>query len=89
MEFLIYLIVINIFAYFAIYLDKKKAIDGKRRISEKELLQLALLGGVIGAIAAMFKFHHKTKKKSFFIRMYAIAVIYLIIIMAIIYNMYF
>ena len=89
MEFLIYLVVINIFAYFAIYIDKKKAIDGKRRISEKELLQLALLGGVIGAIVAMFKFHHKIKKKSFFIRMYAIAVIYLIIIMAILYNIYF
>lgn len=89
MEFLIYLVIINIFAYFAIYIDKKKAIDGKRRISEKELLQLGLLGGVIGAIVAMFKFHHKTKKKSFFIRMYAIAVIYLVIIMAIIYNIYF
>ncbi len=89
MELLIYLILINLFAYFAIYIDKKKAINGEYRIKEKELLEIALLGGVIGAIIAMFKFHHKTKKQSFFIRMYAIAVAYLIIITVIIYNMYF
>lgn len=58
----IWLIIINIitFAFFGI--DKKKAIDGKFRISESTLFLLSILGGSLGGFIAMHTFHHKTKK---------------------------
>ena len=62
---LIYLVTINIIAFLAMYIDKKKAEKGKWRIAESTLLTLALIGGSIGAIAGMYKFRHKTKKLRF------------------------
>ena len=46
----------------AMILDKKKAIDGKFRISESALFLLSLLGGSLGGFIAMHTFHHKTRK---------------------------
>lgn len=64
---LIYLIMINLVTFFAIWLDKKKAKKGKWRISEASLMTLVLLGGGIGGIIGMYKFRHKTKKAKFYI----------------------
>jgi uncharacterized membrane protein YsdA (DUF1294 family) len=61
-----YLAVINIAAFFMYGLDKAKAgIIGARRISERSLLIIALLGGSLGALAGMKVFRHKTKKLAF------------------------
>lgn len=65
--FIIYLIVINLIAFLAMYIDKKRAKYGKWRIKEHTLFVLALLGGSVGAIAGMYTFRHKTKKARFFI----------------------
>ena len=35
------------------------------RISEKILLLLSIMGGSVGALCAMYFFHHKTKKIKF------------------------
>ena len=59
---IIYLIVINLVAFLAMYMDKRKAKYGKWRIPEQSLFILALIGGSIGAIAGMYTFRHKTKK---------------------------
>lgn len=48
--------------FFTYGIDKWKAKRHAWRISEKLLLILSLLGGVIGAIIAMQLFHHKTTK---------------------------
>ena len=64
---LIYLAIINLIAFLAMYLDKKKAKKGKWRISEATLIGIVLLGGGIGGIAGMYKFRHKTKKPRFYI----------------------
>ena len=62
---IIYLIIINLICFIAMYIDKKKAKKGKWRISEKALFILALIGGSIGGIAGIYTFRHKTKKKIF------------------------
>ncbi len=58
----IWLIIINIITFAVFGIDKKKAIDGKFRISESALFLLSLLGGSLGGFIAMHTFHHKTKK---------------------------
>ena len=65
--FIIYLIIINIIAFFAMFIDKRKAKYGKWRIKEHTLFILALIGGSIGAIIGMYTFRHKTKKARFFV----------------------
>lgn len=56
-----YLLFINILGYLSMGSDKKKAREGKYRISEKALFTIAILGGSIGSIIGMRKFRHKTK----------------------------
>jgi len=62
------------------HLDKKRAVKGKSRISEKNLLAICGFGGSFGAWLAMKNFNHKTNKKSFKIPFYIIVVIQAIII---------
>ncbi len=64
---LIYLLIINIFGFFIMWLDKHKAIKGSWRISEKTLFMITALGGGIGTIAGMYIFRHKTQKLNFVI----------------------
>ena len=65
--FIIYLIIINLIAFLAMYIDKRRAKYGKWRIKEHTLFILAILGGSIGAIAGMYTFRHKTKKIKFYL----------------------
>ena len=64
---IIYIIIINLFTFFMMWLDKRKAKKGKWRIPENTLLIFVLLGGGIGGIAGMYIFHHKTQKMKFVI----------------------
>lgn len=77
--FIIYLIVINIIAFLAMFIDKRRAKYGKWRIKEYTLFILALLGGSIGAIAGMYTFRHKTKKARFFIGFPVILIIQILL----------
>jgi uncharacterized membrane protein YsdA (DUF1294 family) len=61
----IYLIVINLVAFFLMYVDKKKARNRQYRIPESVLLWSAFLGGAIGAYMGMKMFRHKTKHVKF------------------------
>lgn len=62
---LVYVMLINICGFFSMYLDKKYAIKRKRRISERDLLTIAFLGGALGSWASMYINHHKTSKVKF------------------------
>jgi uncharacterized membrane protein YsdA (DUF1294 family) len=62
---IVYLILINLFSFILFYVDKQKSIKGKWRIKESTLHAAGLMGGIIGSIAAMILFHHKTKKPKF------------------------
>ena len=63
----IYFIVINLFGFFIMWLDKRKAKKGAWRIPEKTLFIITAIGGGIGTTAGMFVFHHKTQKIQFLI----------------------
>lgn len=61
---------------FALYaLDKRRAGSEGRRMSERVLLGLALLGGSPGAAAAMLWTRHKTRKTAFLVPFFAILAI--------------
>lgn len=65
-EALLYsVIVVNIVTFFVYGIDKWKAKQGSRRISEATLLMLAVIGGSIGALLGMRVWHHKTMHKKF------------------------
>lgn len=57
----LYLLAINLVAFTAMGIDKKKAIDHKWRIPEKRLFLYVILGGGIGGTLGMTTFRHKTK----------------------------
>ncbi len=63
--FIIYLVLINLITFIIFAIDKTKAKKSKWRIPEKTLFILAAIGGSVGALAGMYTFRHKTKKKSF------------------------
>ncbi len=79
----IYLILINLITFLAMYIDKRKAKKGKRRIPEKTLFVLVGLGGGIGGILAMYLFRHKTKKTRFVIGSPAILIFEVLVVIAI------
>lgn len=79
----IYLILINLITFLAMYIDKRKAKKGKRRIPEKTLFILVGLGGGIGGILAMYLFRHKTKKTRFVIGFPAILIFEVLVVIAI------
>ena len=60
-----YLLIINVLAFVCYGLDKLKAKRNARRISERALLLLALVGGSVGAWLGMLVWRHKTKHAMF------------------------
>ena len=61
----IYLVIINLFGFFIMWLDKRKAKKGAWRIPEKTLFIITAIGGGIGTTAGMYAFRHKTQKVQF------------------------
>ncbi len=57
----IYLLIINVVTFFVYLLDKHNAKKKLYRVSEKNLIVLALVGGSVGALLAMYILRHKTK----------------------------
>ena len=65
-----YLLVMNLVTFLVFGLDKWKAKrkaknEAVRRVPEKTLFLLSILGGSLGALLGMKAFHHKTLHKSF------------------------
>ena len=62
-----YFVIMNILAFIIYGVDKSRARKNKWRISEATLILLAFFGGALGASLGMIIFHHKTKKRKFYI----------------------
>ncbi|MGJ8530430.1 DUF1294 domain-containing protein [Maritalea sp.] len=67
-------------AFGAFALDKHFAEKHMRRISERSLLTLAMLGGTIGAIAGQHILRHKTYKQPFKTILFVIPIVHIAII---------
>lgn len=62
-----YLLLINLFGFLSMGVDKRRAIKNQWRIRERTLFLIAAMGGSIGSLLGMQVFRHKTKHKSFVI----------------------
>ena len=62
---LIYLEVVNLAAFVLYGIDKRRARKDRWRVPEATLILIAVFGGSIGALAGMYLFRHKTRKKKF------------------------
>ncbi|OEF98524.1 DUF1294 domain-containing protein [Desulfuribacillus alkaliarsenatis] len=60
-----YILLVNIYAFTSMGIDKRQAIRDKRRIKENHFFLIALIGGSIGIILGMRIFRHKTRHRSF------------------------
>lgn len=76
----IYLAIINIIGFFAMFADKQKAIHNQWRIPEKTLFALALIGGSLGTTLGMHICRHKTKHWYFRFGMPLILIIQLVLL---------
>lgn len=61
----IYLPAVNLLAYLLMGIDKKRAREGRWRVSERTLLLTAAAGGSAGAALGMISFRHKTRHLKF------------------------
>ena len=55
------LVLTNLFSFFLMGADKRRARKGKRRVPEKTLFLAAGCFGALGGVAGMRVFRHKTK----------------------------
>ncbi|MGI6123740.1 MAG: DUF1294 domain-containing protein [Acetivibrionales bacterium] len=75
-----YILIINMVAFCVSGFDKSASIHNRRRIPEKTLFILAIIGGSVGIYASMYFFRHKTKHLSFIIGIPAIILIQLALV---------
>ena len=61
----LYLVIINILNFAMFGADKWKAKHDRRRVPERTLWLLTVLGGALGALIGMQVFRHKTQHRSF------------------------
>lgn len=78
---IVYLIIINLIAFFAYGIDKIKAKKGRWRTPESVLLLLAFMGGAAGALVGMLLFRHKTQHKKFTILVPMMLVVWCVVIL--------
>ena len=73
---LIYHIVINAFGLLIMLIDKHNAIHSLRRIPERSLMLVALIGGSFGSLCGMYLFRHKTRHLKFSLGLPVIAAVH-------------
>ena len=60
-----YALGINLASYMTFARDKHYAIKGMRRVPERTLLKLAVVGGTVGILIGQKLLRHKTRKEPF------------------------
>jgi len=80
----VWLVLINLVTFLVFGLDKWKAKrkvkkESVRRVPEKTLFLLAILGGSVGALLGMKVWHHKTLHRSFRIGIPAILILQIVL----------
>jgi uncharacterized membrane protein YsdA (DUF1294 family) len=72
---LLALAAVNVWTMLRFLDDKRRAVAGRRRIPEADLLGLAFLGGSPGALLARRLLRHKTRKQPFSTYLWLIAMV--------------
>ncbi|MDW7670134.1 MAG: DUF1294 domain-containing protein [Bacillota bacterium] len=62
-----YYLMVSLLAFTLMGIDKLKAVKNRRRIPEKMLMGLALMGGALGVITGMLVFRHKIRNPLFYL----------------------
>lgn len=80
----VWLVVINLVTFFVFGIDKWKAKrkvthEATRRVPEKTLFLLSVLGGSVGALLGMRVWHHKTLHRTFRIGIPLILILQIVI----------
>jgi uncharacterized membrane protein YsdA (DUF1294 family) len=81
---LLWLLVINVITAGAYAYDKLAAPRGGRRVRERTLWILCLLGGALGAWIVFFAMRHKKQHQSFWVVQSAASVLWLVLIVAVV-----
>ena len=68
---------VNLVAFLLYGWDKRAAQRDQRRISERTLILAAALGGLVGAWTGMTVFRHKTRKRSFQLKLVAVTALWI------------
>jgi uncharacterized membrane protein YsdA (DUF1294 family) len=76
----IYLAAVNVIALIMCVYDKRAAIKKQRRISEKALFTISIVGGAAGMLAGMLLVRHKTKHWQFMVFVPLLIVVHVVII---------
>jgi len=69
---------ISVIAYITYAIDKKAAINNRRRVSERSLHLLGIVGGWPGAFLAQQRLRHKTQKTAFQVTFWLTVVVNLV-----------
>ena len=72
----------SLVAFAAYGIDKRRARRGTRRVPERTLQWMALLGGWPGALAGQRLFRHKTQKTSFRVVFWLVTALHLVTVFA-------
>ena len=78
--FLIYLVIMNLYGFLIMGVDKNRAVKHAWRIPEKVLFLSSILGGSIGTWAGMYVFRHKTNHWYFVLGMPLILFLQIVIL---------
>ena len=70
--------VVSMLAYITYAIDKKSAINNRRRVSEKTLHLLGVVGGWPGAFLAQQRLRHKNQKTAFQVTFWLTVVVNLV-----------
>lgn len=62
---LVFILFMTWLGYYIMKVDKRYAKEDKRRIPERTLLLISLVGGSVGMYIGMYRFKHKTLHKKF------------------------
>jgi uncharacterized membrane protein YsdA (DUF1294 family) len=68
--------------------DKRKAVKQDWRVSEVTLFILGFIGGTVGIFCGMYRFRHKTQKRSFQV-LAVIGLVVSLIIYWFVFTLYF
>lgn len=74
--FMSWIMFMSIWAFAAMGYDKRQAIKKRKRIPERNLWMLALIGGGIGAYIGMLIFRHKIRRTAFRVGFFILAIAY-------------